>query len=205
MATRRKAFRTEHDSMGALQVPADALWGAGVGWPAFTAPPSTRQARRRPPPRRERGFTPAEWPKVEGMRRRAFVGTAKQVGEKLREHLETSVLPPFLEPADPPFDGCDSDLVASGAYGLGTLDPSSEEGELHCLHWHLTQECDASGRPLVDVRRPDLSRLLRAPFCASGGCIPNDTSHPEEGFEDKRPGSAWAYLFNWIARGAPAD
>ncbi len=23
-----KAFRTEHDSMGALQVPADALWGA---------------------------------------------------------------------------------------------------------------------------------------------------------------------------------
>ena len=32
----------------------------------------------------ERGFTPAEWPKVEGMRRRAFVGTAKQVGEKLR-------------------------------------------------------------------------------------------------------------------------
>ena len=28
MATRRKAFRTERDSMGTMQVPADALWGA---------------------------------------------------------------------------------------------------------------------------------------------------------------------------------
>lgn len=32
----------------------------------------------------ERGFTPDEWPRVQAMRRRAFVGTAQQVGEKLR-------------------------------------------------------------------------------------------------------------------------
>jgi luciferase family oxidoreductase group 1 len=31
-----------------------------------------------------RGFAPDEWPIIERMRRRAFVGTAPQVGEKLR-------------------------------------------------------------------------------------------------------------------------
>lgn len=135
-----------------------------------------------------------------------LVGVRRALEREGCMSCHSTELPPLATPAAPPFDGCRSDLVSSGAYDLGSLDPGSDEGRLHCLHWHLTEECDESGAPrrgLVDVRRPDHSRLFRAPLCAGGTCTPPDSSHPVAGFQERRPGSSFSYIFNWISRGAP--
>ncbi len=108
--------------------------------------------------------------------------------------------------AEPPLDGCAPERVSAGDYPLAGASPSSAEGALRCLDWHLTEECSGEGAHArrVDPRRPERSLLLHSFYCASRTCAEPAPYHPSvEGLEYVSIGYDFAYLFQWIARGAP--